>query len=475
MVELIALDSFRPRLLLVPPKDCYAIYLSKEVLTSLQISTHIKLKALVKSLISNRAVTYSLIFLFTLFLLIKGVMPAWTAVNSDFANYYVSAKLVAGGEDLSNIYDNNWFQQKIKSFGIDTPGKFAPFPPLTAWWLLPFTIFKPLAAQQVFTLINLFFLFTGIVLIKKLTNFTWEHTALILLASGLGLANNFAFGQVYLIMTVAILLSVYLMQKNHTVLPGIILGYFTCLKYFPAVIIFALLINGISPLGVLRINKLKLNADLRVVFWSTITILILCICQYLYFGQQIILEFIYSAFLPHLDGNLNGQGLYSFQFQSWDNLFRNLFITDLTYNPNPVVDFPSGRITSKLFVGIIILSLTVFALRQTRTQATNVRRLVYISLFSLASLVMLPVSATYHYILLTPAVVLLLHSRILKGVNLYLIGASYVLIGIIPYGIAFKLGRELNLFFAYPRLWLVTLIFLLCTLGIKNSAKTSHD
>ena len=168
------------------------------------------------------------------FLLIKGILPAWNEVHSDFANYYVSAKLVTDGQPIDSLYDNAWFQKKIIENGIDTPGKFAPFPPITAWMMTPFTFFSPLAAQRIFTLINLLFLAGCIWLMQKITEWRMTYCAIFILGGGLSIVNNIAFGQVYGIMTFFILLSIFLLQKN-PVLAGMSLGVFSALKYFPMV------------------------------------------------------------------------------------------------------------------------------------------------------------------------------------------------------------------------------------------------
>ncbi len=147
-----------------------------------------------------------------IFLFIRGVQPAWKEIHSDFANYYVSAKLVVRGESLDKLYNNEWFQEEIKGYGINTLGKFSPFPPITAWMMIPFTVFSPLQAQRIFTIINLIFLGLGIQMLKQLTGWRTRHCVLFVLGGGLSLVNNVAFGQVYWIMTVFILLSIILYQ-----------------------------------------------------------------------------------------------------------------------------------------------------------------------------------------------------------------------------------------------------------------------
>jgi hypothetical protein len=142
----------------------------------------------------------------------KGIRTGWTVVNSDFANYYVAAQLVVQGKSLDKLYDNDWFQEQIKANGINTPGKFAPFPPITAWMLVPLTPASPLTAQRILLIINLLLVGFSIWLLQRMLHFPWRMAAILVLAAGQGFSNNLAFGQVYWIIAVCILFSLYLEQ-----------------------------------------------------------------------------------------------------------------------------------------------------------------------------------------------------------------------------------------------------------------------
>ncbi len=160
--------------------------------------------------------------------MIKGISPGWNQVHSDFANYYVSSKLILEDESLDSLYDNEWFKQKIKDHGIQTQGKFSPFPPATAWLMIPLTTFNPLTAQRIFLIVNMVFTLAGIILLQKILHWKIHYCTLLIFGSGLSLANNFAFGQVYWIITFLILLSVLLVKKNYPVIAGGLLTTLSC-------------------------------------------------------------------------------------------------------------------------------------------------------------------------------------------------------------------------------------------------------
>lgn len=416
---------------------------------------------------------YFLAILFAGLLVVKGSIPGWTKLHSDFSNYYVSAKLVADNIPLEHLYNNDWFQSKIIEYGIDTPGKFSPFPPITAFIMLPITVFEPLTAQRIFTVINLIFVAIGVVVLRKLTSWPMITSTLFILGSGLGLINNIAFGQIYLIMTVFILLSFLLVNHNHLLLAGIILGAFTALKYFPIVVTAGFFLNGYMEVHAdkMTFRSAITNRDLQVAFYAIISFLILLITQYLYFGESVFNNWIYSSFLPHLDSELRGQGMFSYHFQSWDSFFRHLFVYDPQFNPQPFIDWPAGKSIFKIIITLIVGLATLWTLFKTRSEDSSFRRAVCLSIPSLAALVILPASATYHFILLASSLVLII---LIPDLNKYTKGAilfMYVLIGLLPYQLAFNLGEEWSLVFAYPRLWLISTLFILALMGIISGEK----
>ena len=404
-------------------------------------------------------------------LIVKGIVPAWNTVNSDFANYYVSAKLIADKVPLENLYDNDWFQNKIKEYGIETPGKFSPFPPITAWLMISLTPLGPLSAQRVFTLVNLFFIVLGVAALKKLTSWTTLQNTVLVLSCGLSLTNNVAFGQVYLIMTVFILISFLMAERNYLFMAGCLLGFFTALKYFPIVIIAGFFLNGVLDVYQKEkpLKRVMTNPDLKVVLYSMSIFMALLLFQYLYFGRIVMSEFINSSFLPHLDGELKGQGLFSYQFQSWDNFFRNLFVYDEQFKPHPFIDWPAGKLILKIAIGFVILILTVLVLHRFKSSSTSVRRPIFLSLPALAALVFLPASATYHFVLLISSLILMLSKPYLPKKIRVIVLINYSVIGLLPYSLFFSLAKSYGLLFAYPRLWLMSCLFILVVVGLLKN------
>src|SRR5580700_8534600 len=106
----------------------------------------------------------------TLILAVRGIVPAWSAVDTDFPNYFTAAKIVADGENTDRLYDNGWFQDQMRRYQIGKPseGEFKPFPPPTALLLVPLAGLKPLDALRVVTCVSFLCLIGSIILLAKI-------------------------------------------------------------------------------------------------------------------------------------------------------------------------------------------------------------------------------------------------------------------------------------------------------------------
>jgi hypothetical protein len=406
---------------------------------------------------------YALCVVFGAWLIIKGIVPGWTTPHSDFSNYYVSARLVAQGADLDRLYDDAWFQEQMIRNGVSTPGKFSPFPPITSWIMLPLASLTPLQAQRTFLIFNLFFLIGCVYAWKELTGWTMLESTLIITASGASLTNNLAFGQVYLIMACFLLLAITLIKHGYPALAGVMLGVFTAVKYFPAVVVV-----GICALAMFEKSSTR-KSLLIAISSSAITIIALFVAQFFYFGLHVMKEYLTAALVPHLSSELSGQGMYSFLFQSWDSLSRNLFVYDPQANLEPWIRWDVGRSVMKLLVTALIGIVTIVVLVANRYSQHRFK--IFIAVPALASFVMLPASATYHFILLLLPLALL-DERVVGPKTRYLVIALYITIGFIPYKWFFDLAESGGLLFAYPRLWLVTSLFIIVCRALYPRAST---
>lgn len=393
----------------------------------------------------NSIAKYILLSLLCLWLFVKGVIPAWNTVYSDFSNYYVSSCLVIEGGSLERLYDNEWFQEQIKAHGINQPGKFSPFPPLSAWIMLPLTFTDALSAMRIWVIINLALLGICIWLIQKLTSWNLTDAALLVLAAGNGLVNNINFGQVYLLIMAGMLYLIWLSESNRNTTAGWLLGTLAWLKYIPITLIIGFFM-------------LK---NYRIILFTILAAGTLLIAQFIFFGSSVMSDFFYASLLPHLNGDLAGQEMYSYLFQSWDNLFRHIFVYSAAQNPNPVMDWPSGRTVGKLVVYATVSVSLIFALRKiiALRLAETTKQGLLLALPMLAAFVILPATASYHFVLLIIPLMLFLRSNFFRQAEKTGILIIFSAIGFIPYRFFYSLADTVGLLLAYPRLGLVSFLY----------------
>jgi hypothetical protein len=136
-------------------------------------------------------------------------------------------------------------------------------------------------------------------------------------------------------------------------------------------------------------------------------------------------------------------------------------VFDQSLNPNPLVDSLVGY---SLALGIIytcVVSLTVIGLRNAMRAWGDNDLSVQFAVISLAGIVLLPASATYHFLLLSVPIGILLNVGERKWcLEQKILGLLYVGIGFLPY--SFFRGFDGNgvlTILAYPRLFLTVGIF----------------
>jgi hypothetical protein len=401
---------------------------------------------------------YSLLALLTLHLVWRGVVPAMTTVDTDFPNYYVGGRLALEGR-FDRSYDDIWFQEQIHAFGIEEMGKFAPYPPITAFIMMPLASLQPLNALRAWTMINFGVLLCLIVLLSRTLSKDLLWSALMVLLSGHALVNNFRFGQFYLILTFLTLWSLWLWKRDRRLSSGVLMGIGATIKYFPIVFL---------PLCIIR-------KEWRIALSFLGTVIALILLSIAVLGIEPYRHFIEAVLIPHLSGNI--QNRFSMNFQSWNSLFARLMIFDSTLNPNPVFNSPIGYSIGLLAVYASVVALLFIGLRKTAQTWGSSALSVEFALLCIGGIVLFPASATYHFLLLSvPISILLALGEKTWSIEQKILLALYACIGFIPYSLlrAFD-GNGLLTFFAYPRLFLTTMILVVALLFVTRSKGFQSD
>jgi hypothetical protein len=390
-----------------------------------------------KEKIFNSLFLTLVLFLFQIYF---GIIPGWKKITSDFPNYYIASKMLSDRQDLSCLYDNNCFNEKIKSCGIDAKGQFALYPPSNALVMLPLASFDPLIAKRIWLLINIVLVFVCAYLIKIILNHDFIFSLNILLLSGFSLANDLFLGQIYLFLLVLLLTGYIFFQRNNSFLHGLTWGSVFALKYAPVIFLPSLIL------------KRRWNMVLSVCL-ALLMINLFCI---LFFGTDLYLSFITNHLAPHLQGNLYEGNPFSIQYQSWDALLNNLFIYDLQYNLHPLFNSAITFIVCKSLIWLLILGILSYFYK--KSFHTKHFFQITFSLSMISLLLLEPGSATYHNLFLILPLIIIL--KLIKNkIDYIIVIILFSFIGSLPSLLnKFSLFSGQNLFLSFNRLW-IELIF----------------
>ncbi len=96
------------------------------------------------------------LILFVAYLCIHTMPRAWGKLNTDFPNYYLTARLAHERYDTARVYEWVWLQREKDHRSVDDRIigliPVTPFSTLVMW---PLTGLAPLAAKHVWMLVNL--------------------------------------------------------------------------------------------------------------------------------------------------------------------------------------------------------------------------------------------------------------------------------------------------------------------------------
>lgn len=386
-----------------------------------------------------------------------GIKPGLERPQSDFPNYYTSSRMILQGISLSDAYDDAWFQEKISAYGFQERGKFSPFPPPTAFAMLPMAWLQPMYAKYAVTLVNIGLLFLIALLFRRISKFGFTDCLIVLLLTGIGLANNFLLGQFYLCLLLLVTFGYILYLKNSDSASGLLWGAGMAVKYVPFIFI---------PFMILE-KRWKAIVAMLVVFIASNGLAMFC------FGIDVYKGFISSVLFNHINGDLSSQSPYAYAFQSWNSFLRNCFVFDPDENPQPLID--SVFLFNAVRVVISSIYITTAAVTIIKVRRHSELMICVSLLFLLA---ILPASATYHYVLLSfPFILLINWLRENKGsAYLMLLTSLYASVGFLPFIINELLeGYELPLVLAFHRLWIITAFYFACIFSIHSVLNNNNS
>jgi hypothetical protein len=253
---------------------------------------------------------------------VRTLPRAWHTLNTDFPNYYLTARLLREHYDMSRVYEWIWLQRQKDHRDIDqrTVG-MVPITPFSTLVVYPITSLPALAAKRCWLILNLGLLFTTLFLLHALTQLPWRRLALVV-ALSFPLTVNFAFGQYYVLLLFLLTLSCWLYIRQWRFLTGVVVGLSAGLKIFP----------------VLYLLYFLRKRDLRALAGGVVGSLCTGIVSLVAFGWDLNRTYLVQV-LPAV---FRGEGLdpYNLQLESLGSLLHRLFVYEPQVNQHPAMNAP---------------------------------------------------------------------------------------------------------------------------------------
>lgn len=318
--------------------------------------------------------------------------PSVKKINTDFPNYYVSANMFLDGKDLKDAYDNAEFNMQVLLYGIENQFvSFVPYPPVNALLMLPFARLNPLTSKLFWNILNFIFFLTSVFFISKISGLNFFLTGILFFISGYAFVNNFFFGQVYLLVLLFFSASFYFLFKEKDIPAALFFSLSVLLKFYT---IFFL---------VLYLCRKKY----RLVIASSIFIALFNLIAVILTGPEVNI-FYYSKIMPRISDGWIGT-VFAPEFQSVTSMLHILFYSEPSLNPDPIIKSPQLYFIFKYFFyfGILISSVLIILFLNNKSSVNNFK--LQISLFCFVCMLLLPVNASYQYVILIPAIAILIN------------------------------------------------------------------
>jgi len=372
------------------------------------------------------------------FLGLHTVPRAWTKLNTDFPNYYLTARLAHEGFDTSRAYEWIWLQREKDHRSLDIPAvgmiPITPFSTLVIW---PLTTLPALAAKRLWIVANLALLVPLCWFIHSLTRLSYRRIALVL-AFSFPLQRNLQCGQFYIFLLLLIVAACWCYVKEHYVLSGALIAVAAACKIFPVLLILLFVQRrnwrALASFAVTGIGTAALS--IAVFGWN----------MHRTYLQQILPWALHGEAMPP----------YIPSAASISGLLHYLLLTEPQWNPHPWLNSPLLYALLQPALQMLLLAPAILLIRR-NDRAPQRIVLEWISLLT-ASLAISTIPASYNFVLMVFPVCALAALLIERGMNRWTIALIVAYLGIgfpIPTP-ARQIGPAI-LFFT-PRLFLMVAV-----------------
>src|ERR1700677_3406635 len=308
-------------------------------------------------------------------------MPrAWGKLNTDFPNYYTTARLAHEGYDTTRVYEWVWLQRQKDHSAIDIPAigliLITPFSTLAMW---PITGLPALAAKHVWMLVNLALLIPPCWMMRSMTGLTYQRLALVL-ALSFPLHRNLLYGQFYVFLLVLIVAACWAYLRELYVLAGILVAVAAACKVFP-VLFFVFFLQ---------------RRAWRALVSGAVTGLAAAAASVAVFGWNLHRTYLHEI----LPWTLHGEGMppYVTSSASISSVLHYLLLPEPQWNPHPWHNSPLCFALLQPTLQVLALAPAILLIR--REDRTPGRILLEWSALLVASLAISTSPASYNFVLL---------------------------------------------------------------------------
>ncbi len=307
-------------------------------------------------------------------------MPrAWRTLNTDFPNYYMSARLAHEGFDTSRMYEWTWLQREKDHRAVDI--RVIGLPPITPFSTLamwPLTGLAPLAAKRVWILLNLAFLIPVGWMLRSMTGLSYQRIALVF-ALSFPLHRNLLYGQFYVFLLSLIVTACWAYLRGFRALAGVLVAVAAACKIFP-VLFFIFFLQ---------------RRDWRALAWGAVTGLSAAAVSVAVFGWNVHRTYL----LEILPWTLHGEAMLPYVTSaSISGVLHRLFLSEPQWNPHPWHYSPLCY--ALLLPALQMLALAPAILLIRRQDDSRGRILLEWSALLTAALTISTIPALYNFVLM---------------------------------------------------------------------------
>ena len=319
--------------------------------------------------------------LVSLLYLCMHTMPrAWGKLNTDFPNYYLSARIAHEGSDPARLYEWVWLQREKDHRALDAKLiGLIPITPFSTLFMWPLTGLAPLTAKHVWLLVNLALLVPLCWLLRSRTGLPYQRIALVF-ALSFPLHRNLLYGQFYLLLLLFVVAGCWAYLREYYVLAGALVAIAAAAKIFP-VLFFIFFLQR-------RAWRALLSGAVTGMACLSVSVAV--------FGWNLHRTYLHEI----LPWTLRGEGLppYATASASISSVLHYLFLAEPQWNPQPWHNSPLCYALLQPTLQVLALAPAILLIR--RQDRTPGRVLLEWSALLVASLAISTSPASYNFVLL---------------------------------------------------------------------------